>query len=145
MLLWFATPQGIAALKYTASALVGIMGAVAIDEHVIQPMKNESSETDSEVEGLTEGLDSEKDSRGRDKKGNYVKPGGSASDDLDGLAGESDGKGGKILPDGSRAGIHTSTGTAGGKKGTNAGSDALHINRPTGKQYVKIRYPEEKD
>ncbi|CAB0150932.1 hypothetical protein PSI9734_01371 [Pseudidiomarina piscicola] len=40
------TPPGIAAIKYTATALVGIMGGVAIHENVVEPMMNESSVPD---------------------------------------------------------------------------------------------------
>ncbi|QHJ14007.1 tRNA(Glu)-specific nuclease WapA (plasmid) [Paraglaciecola mesophila] len=50
-LAWFATPPGIAALQYTGTALLGIMGGVAIHENVVEPMMNESS--DSENKGQT--------------------------------------------------------------------------------------------
>lgn len=103
---------------------------------------NGSANADNEISDLIEGLESEKDSRGRDRKGQYVNPEGSAQDAIDSLTGESDGKGGKILPDGSRAGIHTSSGTSGGTAGENNGSETLHINRPVGKQDIKIRFPE---
>lgn len=41
-LAWFATPAGIAALEYTGSALIGILGGAAVHENVIEPMMNES-------------------------------------------------------------------------------------------------------
>jgi hypothetical protein len=34
-LAWFATPPGIAALQYTGSALVGVLGSVAMVESII--------------------------------------------------------------------------------------------------------------
>ncbi len=51
-------------------------------------------------------------------------------DTLPGNADEQNGQ--KTLPDGSVAGKHTSTTT---------GQDTVHINRPKGKQDIKIRYP----
>jgi RHS repeat-associated protein len=100
-----------------------------------------ADQTDKEIDGLTDGLENEKDTRGRDREGNFIDPEGNAEDKLAGLTGESDGKGGKILPDGSRAGIHDSTGRSGGKIGESAGSKTLHVNRPPGKKNIKIRFP----
>jgi hypothetical protein len=128
-----ACPVG-AVIGAVAGTVIGVVGVLVYNEV-----------TDNEVDGLTDGLDNEKDSKGKDKKGNFVNPGGNATEAIDGLTGESDGQGGKILPDGSRAGSHTSSGTTGGEAGENTGSETLHINRPKGKQNIKIRYPEKKD
>ena len=90
-------------------------------------------QTDTAVDGLTGGLNNETDSKGRPTKGQYVKPGGHAQQDLDSLPGTTGATGQKTLPDGSVAGLHTSTTT---------GLDTLHIHRPSGSRDVKIRYPE---
>ena len=130
-------------------ALFGIgaaVGTVAVMNEALNDVNqlNESVDTDGEIDNLTEGLDSETDTRGRPRRGQFVNPEGTAQEALDSLTGESDGNGGKILPDGSRAGVHTSTGSSGGQTGENAGSQTLHINRPDGKQNVKIRFPNDK-
>ena len=49
ILLWFATPPGIAALEYTGSMLLGIMGGAAVYETAVKPMMNE--DTDNDVQG----------------------------------------------------------------------------------------------
>lgn len=98
------------------------------------PSGNGSKESDDAVRGLTGGLPSEtKD--GKPTKGQYISGDGDAEADLDALPGTVGANGEKTLPDGSSAGIHTSTTT---------GSTTLHINRPKGKQNVKIRYPAKK-
>ena len=99
---------------------------------------NEGADTskgqvDTAVNGLTEGLKNETDAKGRPTKGQYVKPGGDAQKDLDSLPGTAGDNGQKILPDGSVAGIHTSTTT---------GLDTLHVHRPSGSRDIKIRYPQ---
>lgn len=99
------------------------------------------SDTDTEVSGLIEGLSPETDRRGRDRKGQFVNPEGSAEDALDSLSGETGENGQKTLTDGSVAGVHTSSGKSGGKQGNNTGSKTLHIKRPPGKQDIKIRFP----
>ncbi|WP_265257063.1 RHS repeat-associated core domain-containing protein [Verminephrobacter aporrectodeae] len=90
-------------------------------------------ETDTIVDGVTSGLDKETDSKGDNSKGNYTKPNSvaTAEQDFGSLPGTVGSNGQKILPDGSVAGIHTSTST---------GLKTLHINRPRGSQNIKIRY-----
>lgn len=90
-------------------------------------------QTDAAVNGLTGGLQNETDEKGRPVSGHYVKPGGDAQKDLDSLPGDVGKNGQKTLPDGSVAGVHTSTTT---------GADTLHIHRPSGSRDIKIRYPE---
>ena len=89
----------------------------------------------------SEGLSSEKDGRGRDRKGQFVDLEGNAEKALDSLTGITNDNGQKTLPDGSVAGVHTSSGRSGGQTGENAGSETLHIKRPDGKQDIKIRFP----
>lgn len=96
--------------------------------------------SDSAVDNLTDGLEHEKDEKGRDREGIFVDPDGDPQRALDSLPGEPDGKRGKVLPDGSRAGLHKSTGESGGRAGPNTGSSTLHINRPAGKGNRKIRF-----
>lgn len=69
-------------------------------------------------------------------------PDGDADTALEELPGEMGENGQKTLPDGSVAGVHTSSGRSGGKPDENTGSKTLHINQPSGKGDVKIRYPE---
>jgi hypothetical protein len=71
------------------------------------------------------------DARGREKRGHWKKHNGDAQTDFDSLPGSVLPNGQKVLPDGSVAGIHTSTTT---------GQTTLHINRPKGQQDIKIRY-----
>lgn len=97
-------------------------------------MFNESDDSgescDVSIDDLVKDLDPAKDKRGRPKKGQYNNPEGDPYSDLENLPGELK-NGQKLLPDGSSAGIHDSTTT---KRPT------LHINRPPGKQDIKIRY-----
>ena len=97
----------------------------------VKPTPEEQS--DGAVDSLTAGLDNETDSKDRPMKGQYEKPGGSAQQDFDALPGVMGENGQKTLPDGSVAGIHTSTTT---------GLETLHIHRPPGRRDVKIRYPD---
>ena len=130
-------------------AALGIGGYIA-GQAAVDAIFNESSDTtdtvdtDREIENLTEGLEPEVDAKGRPRKGQYVDPNGNSQEAMDDLTGDDDGNGGKDLPDGSKAGTHQSSGKSGGKAGNNTGSKTLHINRPSGKQDVKIRYPNEK-
>ena len=78
------------------------------------------------------GKQPETDAKGRPVKGHYVNGGGNPQADLDSLPGTTAANGQKTLPDGSVAGVHTSTTT---------GAGTLHINRPSGSQDIKIRYP----
>jgi len=111
-------------------------------EGTLDALRNENADVDSEIDRLTDGLDNEKDSRGRDRRGNFIDPEGNAQEALDSLPGEPDNNEGKILPDGSRAGLHDSSGSSGGRSGGNSGSTTLHVNRPKGKQDIKIRFNE---
>lgn len=91
--------------------------------------KSGGNAADDAVSGLVDGLSPEAGG----KKGHFVKPGGDAEADLEALPGETGSNGQKTLPDGSVAGTHVSTTT---------GAATLHINRPSGKRDVKIRYPQ---
>lgn len=90
------------------------------------------NESDDAINDLIKDLQNETDDRGRPKKGQYVNPNGNAQEALENLPGEAGENGQKVLPDGSMAGEHISSTT---------GNDTLHINRPPGKQNIKIRYP----
>ena len=115
-------------------ALGGAIGSIA--DQVVGGIRTTISwlfnESDEAVDRLTGGLQQATDTKGRPAKGFYVSPGGNAQSDLDSLPGEVGANGQKILPDGSVAGVHDSTTT---------GVPSLHINRPSGKQDIKIRYP----
>lgn len=90
--------------------------------------------SDTAVGDLISGTTPEVDKKNRPVKGHYVKPPGEdAVQDLKNLPGTAAPNGQKILPDGSTAGIHTSTTT---------GHQTIHIDRPSGKRDVKIRYPD---
>jgi hypothetical protein len=89
------------------------------------------SDSDDEIDDLLDGLEQETDSRGRPKTGQYSNPNGDAQSDFDSLTGTASDNGQKVLADGSRVGVHTSATT---------GRETLHINRPRGKQNIKIRY-----
>jgi len=99
--------------------------------------------TDAEVDGVVSGLDPVKDTRGRNRKGQFVDDSGKSAEEIvDSLTGEVvNDRGDKILPDGSRVGIHVSSGTSGGETGEFSGSDTVSITRPKGKQSIKIRVP----
>jgi len=88
--------------------------------------------SDDAVNELTDGLPGETDKRGRPVKGHHVNDTGDAQKDLGLLPGQMGPNGQKNLPDGSTAGVHTSTTT---------GAQTLHIHRPAGSRDIKIRYP----
>jgi len=109
-------------------------GVKNVAESISDAMRSESASeskdpSDQAVKDLTTGL--EKETGG--KKGHFVNPEGNAQADLDSLPGTTNDNGQKTLPDGSVAGTHTSSTT---------GASTLHINRPKGKQDIKIRYPQ---
>lgn len=128
-------------------AVIGTVATVAVTAYTLNSINqmNESASPDAEIDDLTNGLENETDSRGRPRNGQFVNPEGTAQGALDSLTGEPDGNGGKIMEDGSRAGSHTSSGTSGGQPGENSGSQTLHINRPKGKQNIKIRFPNDRN
>ncbi|HET8730830.1 MAG TPA: RHS repeat-associated core domain-containing protein [Moraxellaceae bacterium] len=125
-------------LSSTFCALaVGVAAGVAPTPMADGTVRTEAAETESDdaVAGVTDKLPNETDRRGRSVKGHFVSEDGDPQKDLDSLPGEMGENGQKIMPDGSRAGVHTSSTT---------GQQTLHINRPNGKQDVKIRYPNAK-
>ena len=111
-----------------ARALGAFLGRALYDA-LHQEANSGDDASDEAVKGLTTGLES------GGKKGIYVDPNGNPDDALDSLPGETGDNGQKTLPDGSVAGVHTSTTT---------GARTVHIHRPTGKQDIKIRYPSAK-
>lgn len=96
---------------------------------------DEKKQSGEAVAEITDGLPNETDKRGRPVKGQHVNIDGDAQKDLNELPGEMGSNGQKTLPDGSTAGVHTSTTT---------GAQTLHIHRPPGSQDITIRYPEKK-
>jgi RHS repeat-associated protein len=125
------TSDGSLDLPPSIEIIVDIVNAV---DKLKDILLNESGEgispeaCDDAVDGITEGATP------GDKKGHFDKEGGDAQKDFNGLPGEVGENGQKVLPDGSVAGLHGST-----SDGTK-GRETLHINRPTGKQNIKVRY-----
>jgi len=118
-----------------------ILNQVAQDlSDLLGPYFNAEDDSDSAIDDLIDGLEPELDKRGRPRPGNFIDPEGNPEEALGRLPGVSDGQGGKILPDGSRAGLHTSTGRSGGRIGQRTGRPTLHINRPGGKQNIKVGF-----
>ncbi|QHE86273.1 RHS repeat domain-containing protein [Hydrogenophaga sp. BPS33] len=87
--------------------------------------------SDDAVNNLTRGLRPELDKRQRMVRGHFVSDKGDAQESFNSLPGEMGPNDQKTLPDKSVAGIHTSTTT---------GLTTVHVNRPPGRQDVKVRH-----
>jgi len=115
----YADPNGLVPIVLTpcvtspqgAMACAAIMGATAtavanVCSNAVSAindwMFSDGKETDKDkagnaINGLTNGLNNEKDSKGRDTPGQYIKPGGSAKGDFDSLPGETSSNGQKNI------------------------------------------------
>lgn len=114
----------------------GLLPCVGCHNGVIDWYNQEPFDpTDGIIDDLLKGTIPELDERGRERPGQYVKPDGDIDADKDSIPGETVSNGQKVSPDGSISGEHRSTSKA------TQGQRTLHINRPKGKQKIKIRYP----